>query len=99
MLREDLKFAPVYRISPDPRGMLAIVDQQKREEHTAILFTSIHILRGDAVHVFKSEYFQAGAECIVNVEEDGVKGHHIFVQPSATEQYWLYAGYKDGEME
>lgn len=99
MLREDLKFAPVYRISPDPRGTLAIIDQEKRIEHPPILYTSIYILRGDEVHLFASSQYQATAECIVHTEENGVKGQHIFIQPSKEDGYWLYAGYKDGDME
>lgn len=99
MLREDLEFNAIYRISPDPRGMLAIIDQEKRVEHPPIFYTSIHILRGDAVHLFESAQYRAAAECIVNTEENGVKGHHVFVQPSKADAYWYYGGYKDGEME
>lgn len=98
MLREDLKFSAVYRISPDPRGILAIIDQSNRVEHSPIFYTSIHILRGDEVHLAYAQY-QVKAECIVNTEENGVKGHHIFIQPSKVDEYWLYAGYKNGEME
>lgn len=96
MIREDLRFAPVYRISPDPRGMLAIIDTEKREEFPPIFYTSIHILRGDDVHVFKNEDYAVEAECIVNTEENGVKGHHVFIQTSKADKYWCYAGYKDG---
>lgn len=98
MIREDLQFAPVYRISPNPRGMLAIIDQERREEHLPIVYTSIHILQREDVYAFKNENRTVKAECIVNTEENGVKGHHIFIQLTKNDEYWCYAGYKEGEI-